>query len=102
MVLTAYCVLTPERPGFVVSVAARAVYPRDLAPATGAPGLHVFAVRERCRTSDDTFSSIASRLTIVTTRSPLFIEAGHRYDNHDFPKIKSRIFFMPALDRIPV
>ena len=56
MVLTAYLVLTPERPGFVVSVAARVVrrvgpvradiaIPRDLAPATGAPGLHAFAVR---------------------------------------------------------
>jgi hypothetical protein len=82
VVLTAYLVLTPERPGFVVSVAPRVVrrvgpvradiaIPRNLAPATGAPGLHAFAVRVRCRTSDDAFSSIASRLTFVTTRTSL-------------------------------
>jgi hypothetical protein len=40
-------VLTPERPGFVVSVAARIVDPRDLAPAAGASGLHALAVRAR-------------------------------------------------------
>jgi hypothetical protein len=44
-VLTAYLVLTPERPGFVVSVAPRVVDLRDLAPAAGAPDLHAFAVR---------------------------------------------------------
>ena len=57
MVLASYLVLTPERPGFVVSVAARVVrrvgpvradiaIPRDLAPATGAPDPHDLAVRK--------------------------------------------------------
>src|ERR1700756_5149938 len=45
-------------------------FPRNLAPPAGAPALHAFTVRERCGTSDDALSSIASRLTFVTTRTP--------------------------------
>jgi hypothetical protein len=45
MVSTGYIVLTPVRPGFVVTVILRDHHPQDLAPATGAPGLHAFAVR---------------------------------------------------------
>jgi hypothetical protein len=70
MVLTAYLVLTPERLGLVVSVAARLV-PHDLAPATWASGRHALAVHECVARQANAFASIASRLTIVTTRSPL-------------------------------
>jgi hypothetical protein len=52
-------------------------------------------------------TSIASRLTIVTTRSPLFKRGGMRLENHDFPKSGSRLFFprrlyKPELIRICV
>jgi hypothetical protein len=45
MALAAYIVRTPERQGFFVSVVLR-MSPQGLAPATGAPGLHNFAVRK--------------------------------------------------------
>jgi hypothetical protein len=63
VVLTAYLVLTPERPGFVVSVVPQFVDPRDSAPATGAPGLHAFAVRSPRASSNARLTSIAFRLT---------------------------------------
>jgi hypothetical protein len=37
-------------------------------------------------------ASIASRPTIVTTRSPLFNEAGQKRENHTFPKIGTEVF----------
>jgi hypothetical protein len=41
---TAYSVLSPVRPGLLVTVVAR-IPPRNLTPATGASGPHDFAVR---------------------------------------------------------
>ena len=75
---------------------------RRLNTSPGAPGPHAFAVRTCAIRLADTRASIASRPTIVTTRSPLFIEAGRAHQCIDFPKNGSKIFFPKRLDRIPV
>jgi hypothetical protein len=64
-VLTAYLVLSPERPA-CLSPSPAGYRPADLAPAAGAPGPHAFAVREvtvrpRKRIARRRFASIASR-----------------------------------------
>ena len=64
-----------------------------LSTSPGVPGPHAFAVRVDIATSSDTLASIASRLTIVTTRSPLFNEAGQADHYTRFPKNGSKIFF---------
>jgi hypothetical protein len=74
------------------------IFFRKLNASQGASGPHAFAVRNDRRSSRGIITSIASRLTIVTTRSPLFIEAGRRHDNHVFPKNGREIFFAKRLD----
>ena len=92
MVLTAYLVLTPERLGLVVSVAARAVYLHDLAPATRASGRHALAVRQHAARQACAFASIASRPTIVTTRSPLLPRRDERIMRMIFRKTEAEYF----------
>jgi hypothetical protein len=64
-----YCVLTPERPGFFVSVAPRVVDPQGLAPATGAPGLHTFADRACIACLAEQAASIAFHPAFVAIAS---------------------------------
>jgi hypothetical protein len=90
MVLTAYLVLTPERPGLVVSVAAQLV-PHDLAPATWASGRRALAVRQRVARQANAFASIASRPAIVTTRSPLCNRGGTSEREPWFSEIRKLI-----------
>jgi hypothetical protein len=63
-----------------------------LAPATGAPGPHAFAACDDRRSSRGVITSIASRLTIVTTRSPLFIEAGRAQETMIFRNSEWKYF----------
>jgi hypothetical protein len=90
MVLTGYVVLAPVRPAFV---SPSLVPHRDanLAPATGAPGPHAFAVRlcAARRTAHSRPSPPAS--TSVTTRPPLN-RGGMGGGNHHFTKNGRDIF----------
>jgi hypothetical protein len=74
MVLTVYGVLTPERLGLFVSVACKTPSRKLDTCHLGARPARFGRPLTHC-TSDNAFASIASRLTIVTTRSPHFIEA---------------------------
>jgi hypothetical protein len=95
MVLTAYLRAHPGETRLCCLRRLAGCFPRNLAPAAGAPGLHAFTVRERCRTSDDALSSIASRLTFVTTRTSLL----SRWDAANIDRssfLKKRIIFDQA------
>src|SRR5262249_50269256 len=99
MVLTAYLVLTSERPGFVVSVAARIVDPQDLAPATGAPGPHALAVRiPVARLATRTRPSHPAPNVRGDREAPLS-RARDAERQSRFPKTGRRIFLREGLDR---
>ena len=82
----------PGETGFCVTVTCRSSSAR-LAPAARAPGRHAFAVRNLQRLVAAKFvASIASRPAIVTTRSPLFIEAGRGQRTIIFRKTEEEYF----------
>ena len=69
---------------------------RRLDTSPGASGPHAFAVRVDIARRALPTTSIASRPTIVTTRSPLFIEAGQWIICICFRKTETKIFFSKA------
>ncbi len=67
---TAYSVLSPARPGLLVTVVPeRRELPRNLTPAIGASGPHDFAVRDRLRSSFANSASTASHRAFRDVRN---------------------------------
>jgi hypothetical protein len=81
-------------------------HPAKLDASVGASGPHDFAVRGGCRSSapvqlhvaPDTITSIASRPTFVTTRTPLLLRPDIGEDGGDLGSAQSGIFFVRGLD----
>ena len=80
---TTYSVISPVRPGFVVTVARESIFPA-LGTCIGAPGPHDFAVRKECRSSRDTLSVHRIPPRVRDDASAPHVESGWRELNHSF------------------
>src|SRR5262249_16807464 len=95
---TTYSVISPVRPGFVVTVASFIGFER-LGTCIGAPGPHGFAVRKECRSSRDTLRVHRIPPRVRDDASAPRTESGCRELKHTFGKAKEK-FLSPRPNSI--
>ena len=90
---TAYIVLSPARPGLLVTVIPRKrELLRNLTPAIGASGPHDFAVRDRLRSSVANSASIASHRAFRDVRNAPLVGWDARNKQLSWVKNKAEYF----------